>query len=299
MSDQTLVIIIVIGVIVAVVAALALLRSQRRRRLQDWYGPEYEHTVEATGSERAADAELLARQKRHETLDIKPLDPGARERYADRWAMVQERFVDDPHAAVAEASELVTTVMSDRGYPTDTDDDQQVADLSVEHGKTVGEYREAIAISARAADGEASTEDLRMAMVHYRALFAELLDATADDLSAVSSGYPYHGADAAETDAAPTDADVDRVDEDRVDVDRAYEDRADDVAAEEASDEAARSDEQPVRTADDWVEAGRSGDYGAADDQSADERVISGDTTEDEQSERLTSDDDAFGRPRR
>ena len=106
--------------------------------------------------------------------------------------MVRGRFVDDPHAAVAEARELVTLVMSDRGYPTDDVDDQQIADeLSVEHGRTVSEYRTAAAISARAADGEASTEDLRTAMVHYRALFAELLDSTAEDLSAVSSGHPY------------------------------------------------------------------------------------------------------------
>lgn len=194
MSDQALVIVVVVGVVVAAVSVLALLRAQRRRRLQDRYGPEYEHTVESTGSERAADSELLAREKRHKEFDIKPLDPGARERYADRWAMVQERFVDDPGAAVAEARVLVTRVMSDRGYPTDEVDDEQIADdLSVEHSRTVSEYRKAVAISARAADGAATTEDLRMAMVHYRALFAELLDSSTEDLSAVSSGYPFRG----------------------------------------------------------------------------------------------------------
>ena len=198
MSDQALVIVVAIGIVVAVLAVLALLRSRRRRRLQDWYGSEYEHAVESTGSERAADAELLAREKRHQTRDIKPLTPGARERYADRWAMVQERFVDDPPAAVAEARELVTLVISDRGYPIDESDEQIADELSVEHGRTVSEYRTAVAISARAADGAATTEDLRMAMVHYRALFAELLDSSAEDLSAVTSGYSYQGEPAEE-----------------------------------------------------------------------------------------------------
>lgn len=197
MSDQALVILVVIGIVVAAVAVLALLRARQRRRLQSWYGSEYDHTVEATGSERAADAELLAREKRHKTYDIKPLSPGARERYADRWALVQERFVDDPGAAVAEARELVTQVMSDRGYPTGHGDNQQLDDhqiadeLSVQHGRTVSEYRSAIAISARAADGAATTEDLRQAMVHYRALFAELLDSSADELSAAPAGSGY------------------------------------------------------------------------------------------------------------
>src|SRR5262245_60952791 len=169
MSDQALVTVVVIGVVVAAVAVLALVRARRRRRLQDWYGSEYDHTVESTGSERAADAELMAREKRHETLDIKPLGPGARERYTDRWARVQER------------PELRWTVRYDRGYPIDEGDDQQLADdLSVAHGRTVSEYRTAVEISARAADGEASTEDLRMALVHYRALFAELLDSSAE-----------------------------------------------------------------------------------------------------------------------
>jgi len=191
MSDQALVIIIIVGVVVAALAAFALVRAQRRRRLQESYGPEYDRAVDAAGSRRAGEAELIERQKRHESYHIKPLDEGARERYADRWAMVQEKFVDDPNAAAAEAAELVTTVMEQRGYPTGLDDDQRIADLSVEHGRTVSEYREAVAISTRAGDGEASTEDLRMAMVHYRALFAELLDSSADDLSAVTASTAY------------------------------------------------------------------------------------------------------------
>ncbi|HEX2498754.1 MAG TPA: hypothetical protein VHO00_08125 [Actinomycetes bacterium] len=270
MSDQALVIVVAIGIVVATVAVLALLRVRRRRRLQDRYGSEYDHTVESAGSERAADAELLAREKRHKTLDIKPLGPGARERYADRWAMVQERFVDDPHAAVAEARELVTLVMSDRGYPTDDVDDQQIADeLSVEHGRTVSEYRTAAAISARAADGEASTEDLRTAMVHYRALFAELLDSTAEDLSAVSSGHPYQSestADRSSTGELP--------DEEAADDLEARENLADEGSAEQ-------------RLADEDA-----ADY-QADERRAEERPA------DERPAEERPEDDVFGRPRR
>lgn len=181
MSAQAIVIIVLVGVVAAVVAAVVLWRANRRRRLQDWFGPEYDLAVEEAGSRRAAEAELVAREKRHDTLDIRPLDSQTRERYADQWAAVQERFVDDPDSAVTQARELVTAVMDDRGYPVDTDDEQQMADLSVEHGRTVSQYRDAVSVSARAEAGEATTEELRLAMVHYRALFAELLDAGSPD----------------------------------------------------------------------------------------------------------------------
>jgi hypothetical protein len=301
MSDQALVIVVVVGIVVAAVAVLALLRAQRRRRLQNQYGSEYDHTVESTGSERAADAELLSREKRHKTLDIKPLGPGARERYADRWAMVQERFVDDPPAAVAEARELVTLVMSDRGYPTDEGDDQQIADeLSVEHGRTVGEYRTAAAISARAANGEANTEDLRTAMVHYRALFAELLDSSTEDLSAVSSGYPYQGEstdDQFSTDGQPDHEAADDLEsgETPADVDDrpAHEDAADERAADEdAADERADDD----RADDD--RADYRADERAGAEQAVDERAAAEQAAEDPPAEER-SEDDVFGQPRR
>jgi hypothetical protein len=287
MSDQALVIVVVVGIVVAAVAVLALLRAQRRRRLQNQYGSEYDHTVESTGSERAADAELLSREKRHKTLDIKPLGPGARERYADRWAMVQERFVDDPPAAVAEARELVTLVMSDRGYPTDEGDDQQIADeLSVEHGRTVSEYRTAAAISARAANGEANTEDLRTAMVHYRALFAELLDSSTEDLSAVSSGYPYQ--DESTDDQVSTDGQPDH-------------EAADDL---ESGETPADVDDRPAdgRAADEDATEERAAEERAADERTADyradERAAAAQAAEDPPAEER-SEDDVFGQPRR
>jgi hypothetical protein len=293
MSDQALVIVVVIGVVVAAVALLALLRVRRRRRLQNWYGSEYEHAVESTGSERAADAELVAREKRHQKLDIKPLAPGARERYADRWAMVQERFVDDPHAAVAEARDLVTLVMSDRGYPTDEGDDEQIADdLSVEHGRTVSEYRTAVAISARAADGEVSTEDLRMAMVHYRALFAELLDSSAEELSAVSSGYSYDGESTADRSSADELPD--------------HQAAADDLDADETPADEKPTDERPaeVRLADEntadenTADESTAADY-RADERDAEDRMISADTPDEDGADRARSEDDALGRPQR
>jgi hypothetical protein len=114
---------------------------------------------------------------RHDSFDLRALDPNTRERYAREWAIVQERFVDAPDRAVTEAGDLVTTVMRDRGYPTDGHD-QQLADLSVEHSDVVGHYRTAHEISRRASAGQASTEDLRQAMVHYRTLFENLLDTT-------------------------------------------------------------------------------------------------------------------------
>jgi hypothetical protein len=292
MSDQALVIVVVVGIVVAAVAVLALLRAQRRRRLQNQYGSEYDHTVESTGSERAADAELLSREKRHKTLDIKPLGPGARERYADRWAMVQERFVDDPPAAVAEARELVTLVMSDRGYPTDEGDDQQIADeLSVEHGRTVSEYRTAAAISARAANGEANTEDLRTAMVHYRALFAELLDSSTEDLSAVSSGYQYQGEstdDQVSTDGQPDHEAADDLESGETPAD--VDDRpADERTADERTADERTADE---RTADEDAADERTADY------RADERAAAEQASEDRPAEER-SEDDMFGQPRR
>ncbi|GAA3525351.1 hypothetical protein GCM10022419_000010 [Nonomuraea rosea] len=166
------------AVAVAVVLALAVgyvLPRRRRQRLRRRFGPEYEHTLNEQDSRGKAVQELRAREKRFATLDITPLTPSSRQIYAQRWTKLQERFVDAPGPAVTEAGELVTAAMAERGYPTE-DFRQQLADLSVVHGRTLHHYRQAHEISRRAAPGEASTEDLRQAMVHYRALFEELLD---------------------------------------------------------------------------------------------------------------------------
>jgi hypothetical protein len=171
------VLVVIIVVLIAVVAML-MLRQRRSSRLREGFGPEYDRVVEERGDRRAAESELDDRRKRREELDIRPLDEGARERYAERWRASQRRFVDEPSAAVQEADTLVASVMRERGYPMD-DFEQRAADVSVDHPKVVEHYRAAHEISTRVGTN-ASTEDMRQAVVHYRALFAELLRADDD-----------------------------------------------------------------------------------------------------------------------
>jgi FtsZ-interacting cell division protein ZipA len=171
-------IVIAAAVVVAIVlvAMWAASRKRRTSQLREGFGPEYDRTVEERGSRRQAESELTDREKRREELDIRPLAPGARDRFADRWHTVQERFVDDPNGAVRDAHTLVIEVMGARGYPTD-DFEQRAADVSVDHPHVVENYRSAHEISRRAENDEADTEEQRQAMVHYRALFDELLEA--------------------------------------------------------------------------------------------------------------------------
>jgi len=184
-----LVVAIIVAVLIVVAAAGFLLSGQARsQRLRRQFGPEYDRTVERTGDRKAAERELLDRKQQHQELDIRPLDPEVRERYRQQWTTVQEQFVDTPEAAVEHADQLVTSAMSERGYPT-KNFDQQAALLSVEHGRTLDHYHRAHTISVRAADKEATTEDLRQAMVHYRALFEDLLAVPRDERGA--TGEPY------------------------------------------------------------------------------------------------------------
>ncbi|GII65659.1 hypothetical protein Skr01_57440 [Sphaerisporangium krabiense] len=174
---------VVLAVVVAILAVGYLMaQRQRRHRLQERFGPEYDRTLRASESRREAEQELREREQRHAELDIKPLAPESRSAYAKKWTEVQERFVDAPGFAVTEADHLVTAVMADRGYPTEGFE-QQVSDLSVAHGRALDHYRAAHEISSRAARQEASTEELRQAMVHYRALFEELLEDTTSNLT--------------------------------------------------------------------------------------------------------------------
>jgi FtsZ-interacting cell division protein ZipA len=186
--DTWLWIVIAAAVVVAIVlvAMWAAKRKQRTSHLQEGFGPEYDRTVEETGSRRKAESELTGREKRREKLDIRPLAPGARDRFADRWRIVQERFVDDPDGALDEAHELVVLVMSERGYPTD-DFEQRAADVSVDHPQVAENYRAAHAVYQANEQGLAGTDDLRQAFVHYRSLFAELLDVEGDDRKEVRS----------------------------------------------------------------------------------------------------------------
>ncbi|MGO8886539.1 MAG: hypothetical protein ACLPUO_19590 [Streptosporangiaceae bacterium] len=184
MSAGTIAAIVI--VIVIVVAAAQTARS-RRRKLQERFGPEYNRAVEQHESRRQAETELAARERRVRDLDIRPLDPAARTRYAERWALVQEQFVETPGPATVEAHALVITVMRERGYPTD-DPNQMAADLSVEHAATLDHYRLASAFAQRASSGAASTEELRQAMLHYRALFQDLLGVPESSVAGNSVG---------------------------------------------------------------------------------------------------------------
>lgn len=197
----TVAVVVIVIVAVLVIAGLGSLawRQQQRRRLRERFGPEYDRTVERHNSAREAEQELRAREQRHDELPIRPLDPQVRDRYRADWQRLQEKFVDSPEAAVTEADNLLIRVMTERGYPTE-DFEQRVADLSVEHATTIDRYRAAHDIRGRAEAGRASTEDLRQAMVHYRALFADLLGdgqaTTADaDRTRTDAGTPA-GADA-------------------------------------------------------------------------------------------------------
>jgi hypothetical protein len=168
-----IIVVVVVVVVLAVLAAVVLPRL-RSRRLQDQFGPEYERTVGETGDRRAAEQDLRERTNRRRELEIRPLEPAARDAYAERWRSAQERFVDQPGPAVGEADALVQQVLRERGYPVG-DFDQQARDVSVDHADVVHEYHAAHDISVLNEGGQASTEQLREAMVHYRTLFAELL----------------------------------------------------------------------------------------------------------------------------
>jgi hypothetical protein len=173
---------IVIAVVVAIVVlgiVASALRTRRSRSLQDRFGREYDRTVDKAGGRREAEQELREREKRHQELELRPLSQNLRERYLQEWQGTQGQFVDDPRGAVSEADDLVQRVMRDRGYPVD-DFEQRAADISVEHPDLVEKYRTANGIARASERGEASTEDLRHSVRHYRALFVELLEVEDD-----------------------------------------------------------------------------------------------------------------------
>jgi hypothetical protein len=170
--------IVLAAVVILIVAVLAWLYVRKRRSttadLRQKFGPEYERAVLKHGSERKAEAKLSDREKRVEKLNIRDLDPMERERFLKRWESVQSRFVDSPKGAVTEADDLVSSLMKTRGYPV-SDFDQRAADISVDHPRVVQNYRSAHEIALRVGKNEATTEDLRTAMIHYRSLFEELV----------------------------------------------------------------------------------------------------------------------------
>ena len=171
---------ILVGVLIVVVIAVIAWSYARRKRgqsqhLQQRFGPEYARTVNELGDRAKAEAELAAREKRVERFNITPLPPADAARFAQDWNRLQSRFVDDPKAAVAQADRMVYEVMTKRGYPMG-DFERRAADISVDYPDVVANYRAARAVALRDERGQASTEELRKAVVHYRALFQELLE---------------------------------------------------------------------------------------------------------------------------
>lgn len=178
--DQHTMIVVMAAVIVIVLVAIVgwfYARQRRSKQLRERFGPEYDRVVREEGDARKAEGVLEFRAKRREGFKIRPLERTQRAAFADRWTRVQSRFVDDPKGAVTDADQLISEVMAARGYPT-SDFDQRSADLSVDHPRVVENYRVAHSIALRHESGQAGTEDLRKAMVHYRSLFEELLEET-------------------------------------------------------------------------------------------------------------------------
>jgi hypothetical protein len=169
---------VVLVVVVAVVARWLIARRRRTAFLRGRFGPEYDVTLRRHESRGEAEAELSERLRRRDQLQIRSLDAKTRERYRQAWSDTQAQFVEAPEAAAASAHSLVRSVMADRGYPMENLE-QRVADISVDHPIVVENYRLAQATAVKAARGEASTEELRQAMHHYRVLFDELLETRA------------------------------------------------------------------------------------------------------------------------
>ena len=178
MTRETMWALLAVLVVAAIaVAAVAIWRNNRRRQraeLARRFGPEYDRLLQEHGSATLAERELEARAKRVRKLSIKELSDSERRTFAEAWHQTQERFVDTPLIAVRSAHDLVQEVMRARGYPVE-DFEQRVADLSVEHAGVVQHYRAAHSLHESNQKGQANTEELRMAMVHYRALFSDLL----------------------------------------------------------------------------------------------------------------------------
>jgi uncharacterized membrane protein YraQ (UPF0718 family) len=168
------IVVVAVLAVIAVGAWMSMQRAKESKHLREHFGTEYDRTVVQSNNRREAEKELEGRRERVERLHIRELQEDERDRYADAWRVVQTRFVDDPTRSIKDADNLVQEVMNLRGYPI-TNFEQQAADVSVDHPEVVRNYRAAHEIAESSERQEATTEDLRQAMVHYRELFAELL----------------------------------------------------------------------------------------------------------------------------
>jgi hypothetical protein len=168
----------VAAAVLLLIAVVAAWRARRRAQLRDQFGSEYDRAVDSAPNRRTAERDLRERADRREQLDIRPLAPESATRYRDEWRVVQERFVDTPAESVAQAHSLVTAVMRERGYPT-TDDEERTSMLSVDHADVMDHYRSGMRTQETwRANGQTDTEDLRLAMQHYREVFDRLVAET-------------------------------------------------------------------------------------------------------------------------
>jgi hypothetical protein len=176
LDTQTTYLLVVI-VVMALLAAAAWLRYRHNQshRLEQRFGSEYHRMIDQAGDRAKAEAELRSREKRVEKLNIVPLAPAEAQRFHLAWQDLQARFVDSPQGALADADRLVRELMLQRGYPMG-DFERRAADISVDHPQVVSNYRAAHEVAMRSRDGQTDTEDLRKGVMHYRALFSELLE---------------------------------------------------------------------------------------------------------------------------
>jgi len=202
-------ILIAIGIVAIIGLVVAMSRQRRTTGLRQQFGSEYDRTVDAQDNRRSAESQLRDRAKRRANIDLHPLSDASRDRYASEWSNVQTMFVDQPTDAVRSADGLVHRVMNERGYPMDNFDHE--ADLiSVDHPEVVDNFRSAHNVFLRAQAQQASTEDLRSAMLHYRSLFDELLvgeTASAGDVQAQSNGFATPADRSPQVDGQTTAAD--------------------------------------------------------------------------------------------
>lgn len=171
--------VVLIVVVMGLIMGPIFSRNQRSKQFKDHYGSEYDHTVQAVGDEKKAQAELDKRQKHVDELNIRPLSSKERERYTADWLSVQSKFVDEPGQAIVEADRLIMEVMQVRNYPL-SDFEQRVADVSVSYPGLADNYRAAREIALKNEQRQADTEELRRAMIYYRSLFDQLLENEAD-----------------------------------------------------------------------------------------------------------------------
>jgi hypothetical protein len=175
-NTTTIILIVLAVLVVLAIVGFLVMQKKKRDSLRSQFGPEYDRTVEGSDKRRDGERELRERAERRKELDIRPLEPARRDAFAADWRATQEEFVDRPAEAVSRANTLVEQVMKERGYPVD-DFEQMSRDISVDHANVVSEYRSAHEISQLNDRKQATTEQLRQAMVHYRSMFADLLDA--------------------------------------------------------------------------------------------------------------------------